>query len=522
MTPLKLAKIKTCQKCEHRKVDASWRWPRCMQANRGAELSDLFFEGEASECAIGRFDGLNPEDIVEAEVLKSIHAAQKRAALVAEYDGALPAGHTSGVDLEPTPYYDWRQEGIAFRKEQCDACTGIVDIVDSITGKPEPAPCNLKQCKSCRKNALLSRPGMVCPATPPQWRPMQKSLKAIWVVSAWNEELVGFTVDQMKGSIADPHIEFDVIVVDDGSIDGSCDNLGCQVIRNEEPLGIGYNLNIGTAEALKRGADVVGVADSHMKFPRGVIDALVRRAVEEPCILCSASYGWETESKMRQWGAYFVKMKENNIAARWVGGKWPLLPGEKFHHPAEPWAQVQIPLGACYAYSRETIAAMRKPTGRLWETVVGRWGFLLEPFSAKAWLLDIPVYTSRDHYARHYYRGSNPLPQAHVHKVRNIAFGTASVFHPETWAKHFEHWCKSRGGITPPEIDALAAEARKGVVRTWTVEDEEALMNSMPDEPLEKDKKTAIPLNKILLKSRRDKKMKSKNARKKEATPCGK
>ena len=507
MTPLKMAKIQVCTPCEHRKVESGWPWARCMHRNRAVELSDLFFEGEASECDAGKFDGLDPESMLEPELLAQIAEAQKRAALVAEYDAALPADRPPVASMAP----DWRIEGLEYRKEKCDDCDGVA------SGKP----CTVKQCKSCRKTAVMANAAMACPDNPPHWRPMQKNIKAVWIISAWNEPLVGATVAELRASSVDPYIDFDVIVVDDGSTDGSCANLDCKVIRNEEPKGIGYNLNVGTLEALKDGADVVGVSDAHMTYPKGVVDALSRRAMEERCILCSASFGWEVESKMRQWGAYFVRMRQNCIAARWVGGKWPLLPGEKFHHPAERWAEVQIPLGACYAYSRDTIEAMMKPTGRLWETVVGRWGFLLEPFSAKAWLLGIPVRVARDHYARHMYRGKNPCPQAHVHKVRNTAFGTASVFHPATWAKHFEPWCKTRGGVDRPEIDALAEQAREGVVRTWTVAEEEALIASMPDliEEVGPDKRgteKTITLEKILLRSRYDKMVRAEKARRKE------
>ena len=514
---MKMARIHVCQRCDFWKVEEGWRWPRCSRLNPAVELTDLFYEGEASECTAGKFDGLVPADILRPETLAQIEAAT---ALAADYDGAIAAGRTQST--MPASRYDWRAEGIAYRQELCEDCDGVIDTKDPATGEVEPGVCSIKNCKSCRKRSMMATPGMVCPAEPAYWGPMQRKIKATWIISAWNEPLLAATVQEMQDSIIDADIDFDVIVVDDGSTDGCADKLDCQVIRNETPLGIGYNLNVGTAEALLKGADVVGVSDSHMTYPKGVIDALCRRAVEEECILCSASYGWAEESKMKQWGAYFVKMRQNCIAARWIGGKWPLLPGEKFHHPEERWAQIQIPLGACYAYSRETIEAMIKPTGRLWETVVGRWGFLLEPFSAKAWLLDIPVYVARDHYTRHMYRGANPLPGAHVHKVRNTAFGTASVFHPETWAKHFEPWCKTRGGVDKPEVDILAEQAREGVVRTWSIADEEALIMSMPDEPDEKVKGKAIPLDKILLKSRRDKRMRSRKARRKEKAGCGK
>ncbi len=401
---------------------------------------------------------------------------------------------------------------IAKRSAICDAC--------------DKTDCPLKHCSSCRKRAMLARPAMVCPADPPKWGPVGAAsshpgpLKVVWTISAWNEPLVGATVASLKASVVNDSIDFEVLVIDDASTDGSCDNLDCRVIRNEKPRGIGYNLNLAAEYALREmNADVVGVADAHMKIPPGVIDALARRAMREPCVVSSASYGWEETSKMRQWGAYFVWMKRNCIAARWIGGKWPLIDGEPFHRPKEEWAQVQIPLGAFYAYSRETIGILREPTGRLWETIVGRWGFLLEPFSAKCWLLGVPVYVSRDHYTRHLYRSTNPLKGAHREKVMNTAFGTASIFSEATWKKYFEHWCKTRGGVDRPEIDKLAAQARKGVVRPWTPEDEEDLLENLPE--MEEEKKNPVPLEKIILRPPRDKMVRSVSVRKKGALVLG-
>jgi len=66
----------------------------------------------------------------------------------------------------------------------------------------------------------------------------------------------------------------------------------------------------------------------------------------------------------------------------------------------------------------------------------------------------------------------------------------------------------------PGEIDRLAAEGRKGVKRSWTVEEEEELLQSIPEMEDEKDPDKAIPFEKMML-SRRDKLMRSRKARNK-------
>jgi hypothetical protein len=165
---------------------------------------------------------------------------------------------------------------------------------------------------------------------------------------------------------------------------------------------------------------------------------------------------------------------------------------------------------------RGAIERLSAPTGRLWENVAGRWGFLLEPLAVKCHFLGVPVHVSRDDYTRHLYRRRNPVPDAHVEKVRNVAFATAAVFSEETWRRHFRPWCVTRAGVEEAEVDRLAAKAREGVRRPWGVDDEEEFLMSIPD--LEEEKESPIRLEKIALAPPRDKMLRSARARRKGAS----
>ena len=330
---------------------------------------------------------------------------------------------------------------------------------------------------------------MACPAKAPRWQPVghlgeallpsDAPVKVVWTISAWNERLLGATVHELTRSIADRRFHFEVIVVDDGSTDNCARDLPCRVIRNKAPRGIAASLNTAAQVAIDElGADVVGVADAHMKVPVGAVEALARRALAERCITSSASCGWAPASATRAWGAYLVRRRRDLIAAKWMGRRWG-RDSEGICRPAGEWGRVEVPLGAFYAFSSETAGHLVSPTGRLWETVVGRWGFLMEALAIKCSLSGIPVYVARDVCTRHLYRKANPLRGAAHERSRNVAFATSALFSEGTWHRHFAAWCRAQ--LPRGEADKLAAAARRTRCLPWSESAEEKLLTKIPD-----------------------------------------
>ena len=477
---------KICEACEHQVMKAGFHFPRCRYPENDFRLGPENIDDPGRACPAGLWPQTRFQDkrAVQAKL-----AAQ--GAMTTEYNR---------------------------RMKICDACTEIM-----ANGKP----CALgKGCPACRRRGLY-KPNMACPADPPRWGPVNpnapaeqepppagKRTRVIWTISAWNEDLLSDTVRELYDSITDPHIDFDVLVIDDGSTNGCAKALPCKVLTNPEPLGIGYNLNLAAEYAIaEMGADVVGVADAHMRIPKGSVGALARRAMQETCVVCSHSRGYEPTSSTRGMGAYLCIKREDCVAAKWIGDKWPRLPdldrpGNTLHRPEAEWAQVQVPLGAFYAYSAATVRALSAPTGRLWETVVGRWGFLLEPFSLKCLLMNIPVYVSRDVWAGHLYRSANPCPRSHIEKVYNGAFGFASVLSEDTFENYtrekfggFHKWALTRGNIDKRTVDEKVLAGRVGVKRPWTPAREREILDSLPilDHENGKDEANPIALDAIML-----------------------
>lgn len=376
---------------------------------------------------------------------------------------------------------------IAERRATCKACD--VDPACTIRWASTHRECLFKK--------LTGNNGVVCRHDKwgvfhPGWL---RRLKVTYVISTRNEPLLASTCQAVKDSRVDPNVDLDLLVIDDGSDSPARVPFG-RVVRNEKPRGIGANLNAGTDIALQNGADVVGVLDSHMRIPKGVLENVARRAAVEKCLACSASYGWENESKMRQWGGYLVKKPRDCFAVRWIGEKWPHRDGEKWRRPEEPWARVQAMIGACYTYSRETIEELRRPTGLLWESSLGCWGWLLEPMAFKATLMRVPVYVSRDYFTRHFYRASNPVKNVADDKLMNICYASGALFSPQNWQRFFERFCTTRAGFTKNQ--RAQALARRGHhtkrERCWGDDEESDLLEWCPDCDVEEKKREGRPI----------------------------
>ncbi len=313
-----------------------------------------------------------------------------------------------------------------------------------------------------------------------------------------------------------------IVVVDDGSTDGSCEGLGTgplspsgglspytlRVVRHDKPQGVGRARNAGLAVALQWGADVVSFHDGHMRFPEGVMEALAAKALESPAIVTSKAKGWwfgedhpqvkagkvkaGDERPFRAWGAdmhwnsgyglqpkYRIYAKPGTGPRKGTGTSTPLgslsPPVLSPSTDADPghargqdpnglrvqspeWARVPCPMGACYVFGRRAIERLMAPTGRLWDDVAGRWGFSEQAIAVKAFLLDIPVLVSRDLATHHHYRNANPVPNAGVETWKNVCWSMAALLSDEAFDLRFRDFCDARLGRE--QARRITAQAR--------------------------------------------------------------
>ncbi len=266
-------------------------------------------------------------------------------------------------------------------------------------------------------------------------------MKIAAVVTAHNEG------DEVRKTVVDlinsePLGTLQVVLVDDGSTDGSCDIARdmkhVMLVRHDKAQGVGRSRNAGYAAAKELGADVVSFHDAHMRFPAGGLSTLGRRAEEEGTFVCAASCGL-TKGSNRLWCCDLFWNRDDGLQPKWlhVGGK---------QQPAEEWTRSPAPMGAGYVVSMKTAARLEEATGNLWDDVVGRWGFSEQAMAVKCYLLDIPVEFSRDVIIRHLYRKANPLPGAGMATARNCCYSMALLLGPEVYRRRFGPWCVKKLG----------------------------------------------------------------------------
>jgi glycosyltransferase involved in cell wall biosynthesis len=268
--------------------------------------------------------------------------------------------------------------------------------------------------------------------------------------SRWSE--VGRTVASLYQSVVRPETELLVYVVDDGSTDGCCTNIA-NCVHKSEPEGTAAALNEMTAAAMDWGADVIGIADAHMRFDPESLERLADKALSEICVATGVSKGMDTMLLCGR-GCDLRRVPQDLIACKWCDPAF-----------VNAWAQVPGVMGACYAMSIETIHALMNPTMILWDNAAGLWGYQEESLAIKCHLLGVPIYVSEHWGAAHLYRAINPVPNVGQEKRKNIIWCLSAYFHPETFNAYFrervQHW------FGPEYVDECLRQ-NAAVERSWT------------------------------------------------------
>ena len=302
------------------------------------------------------------------------------------------------------------------------------------------------------------------------------SPKIAFIIINWNEgEWPEKTVEAIRASsVLDRHI---IILVDDGSTDGSCDfvaklnkefNNVTVLTPRDAPIGVGNARNFGFCAALLTDAEVFIFLDAHMTAEKHskMYNKLAEKALTEDCIVVPRCVDIDKGGGGRGCDIFWNFRNELNI--RWR------------YQQEEEWKRVACMMGACYVISRATASKLTLPTGQLWEDIAGRWGFSEQSLSVKAFLLDIPIYASRDLKVKHKFRSSCPTPNIYYHVHKNAAFSLGSLLSKECFEERFLPFLLPHfnGDKKKADLDRILASLPT-TIRSWDRAKEEKMFTHL-------------------------------------------
>lgn len=185
-------------------------------------------------------------------------------------------------------------------------------------------------------------------------------------------------------------IELDIVVVDDGSSDGTSEAVQAVdsrafVIRGDGNLWYSGGMNLGLAKALELGPDFILAANDDSVFHRELLRRLVRLAGSRPCVAAPAVLRWDATATVMQCRPTW---------STWRGGwQWPQdltissLGGEPFEVGFVPGNCVLIPRVAV-----ETVGLMDRERFPHWGDAEyfprlrrAGWPLVVEP-TARVWV----------------------------------------------------------------------------------------------------------------------------------------
>lgn len=216
------------------------------------------------------------------------------------------------------------------------------------------------------------------------------------------------------------HQLYEIIVVDDGSTDGSCQGIEAddlRVVRHDERIGVAASRNDGCAVAK---GDVFAFLDGHQRVSFGCLDqcgaaARQRQAIVWPDVRGLQDRGWTGH------GASLCLCDR----CGYFGGTWIR------RKPRETLSPISTLIVPGYVMPREVYEQVG------WIQALRGWGASEPAITVKAFFLSIPLLHLCGPLARHLFRKNFPYSNSWQMVWRNHALVARICFDDRTW---FDYW----------------------------------------------------------------------------------
>jgi glycosyltransferase involved in cell wall biosynthesis len=238
------------------------------------------------------------------------------------------------------------------------------------------------------------------------------------IITAHNEGAeVLRTVESVEANTRAP---LEVVVVDDGSTDGCCDNLNrarLRVIRHDHRVGVAYSRNAGARAA--RG-DVLAFLDGHQRVSVGCLDRCATVALSREAIVWPDVRALHNRTGIGH-GAFFrLGAADRPFTAKWNNRR----SGQRV-------AKITALCAPGYLVPRKLFNNLR------WISQLRGWGGTEATLALKAFFLGVDILHVCGPVARHLFRREFQYAVRDEEIARNHALIARVCFDDRTW---FEHW----------------------------------------------------------------------------------
>jgi hypothetical protein len=194
-----------------------------------------------------------------------------------------------------------------------------------------------------------------------------------------------------------------------------------------------------------------------------LLRAVAEKCVAGPGVICSSVRAYAGLS-VGGWGG---RLARRDLI--WI--QWALV------QPTLEWARVTAPLGGLYAMSAETARILSGPTGDLFDTVVGGYGYIEEMLGIKCHFLQVPIWVYAA--AQHEHLFKRPGAGGGFGREQNLVYCLALYFSREFFEERFRAAAEKL--LPAEEVAALRALADGKCARSWAIEAERAFYDSLPE-----------------------------------------